>query len=197
MRTYIVASATANYDTQRNELIQISANIIFLDRILARYGPEAKEARNELRSTVAGVRDRLSSKNHSGRSTATWALRDGELFYDKIQQLSPKDSTQRALQVEASSIAVTVGQTRWLMFEQGATSVPVTLLVMVVSWLAIIFISFGLFAPRNATVLSSLAISALSVSGAILLILEMYRPLEGLIQISNAPLQAAFARLLQ
>jgi hypothetical protein len=199
----LVASAKGNYDTQSNELIQMCANVIFLDRILASYGPEAMEARKALRSDIDDVRHRIWARNHSRHpeaapvSSGRELFGGRELFYDKIQQLSPKDNTQRALQAEASAIAITVGKTRWLLFEQGATVVPMTLLVVVVFWLAIIFISFGLFAPRNLTVVISLAVGALSVSGAVLLILEMYKPLEGLIQISDAPLQAAFAYLLR
>jgi hypothetical protein len=51
------------------------------------------------------------------------------------------------------------------------------LLAMLVFWLAIIFNSFGLFAPRNATAIATLFVCALSVSGAIFLILELHRTL--------------------
>ncbi len=95
------------------------------------------------------------------------------------------------------SIAIGAAQTRWLMYEQSASSVPLPLLVVLVLWLTIIFISFGLFAARNATVIASLFVSALSVSCAILLILEMYKPFEGLIQISSAALRTALAHLGQ
>ena len=64
------------------------------------------------------------------------------------------------------------------------------MLVIPVFWLAAIFITFGLFAPRNATVIAALFVAALSVSGAIFLILEMYTPFGGLIEISSAPLRA-------
>jgi hypothetical protein len=40
-------------------------------------------------------------------------------------------------------------------------------------------------------VVFSLFVSAVSVSGAILLILEMYKPYSGLIKISSEPLRAA------
>jgi hypothetical protein len=66
---------------------------------------------------------------------------------------------------------------------------------VLVLWLTVIFISFGLFAPFNATVVLSLFVSALSVSGAIFLILEMYTPYTGLVQISSAPLQATLVQL--
>ena len=71
------------------------------------------------------------------------------------------------------------------------------LLVVLVLWLTVIFISFGLFAPFNGTVVASLFVSALSVSGAIFLILEMYTPYDGLIAVSSAPLRAALAQLGQ
>ena len=71
------------------------------------------------------------------------------------------------------------------------------LLVVLVLWLTVIFISFGLFAPSNATVVASLFVSALSVSGAIFLILEMYTPYSGVIAVSSAPLRAALAQLGQ
>ena len=76
-----------------------------------------------------------------------------------------------------------------LLFEQGGRSIPTPFLVLLVFWLTVIFLSFGLFAPPNATVIATLFLCALSVSGAIFLILELDRPFGGLIQISSAPLR--------
>jgi membrane-bound ClpP family serine protease len=95
------------------------------------------------------------------------------------------------------SIIVSLGQTRWLIAAQRTNSVSEPLLVVLVAWLTIIFISFGLFAPRTVTVIVSLLVSALSVSGAIFLILEMYSPYAGLIHVSSGPLRAALAHLGQ
>jgi len=67
--------------------------------------------------------------------------------------------------------------------------------IVLVFWLTALFIGFGLFAPRNGTVVASLLVSSLSVSGAIFLILEMYAPYAGLIQLSSAPLRAALSQL--
>jgi len=69
------------------------------------------------------------------------------------------------------------------------------LLIVLVFWLTTIFVGFGLFAPGSATVLTSLLVSALSVSAAILLILELYSPYSGLIQVSSAPLRDALTQL--
>ena len=189
----LVASAKGSYDAQSAELTQMSANIALLDRVLAAYGPETKEARAVLRAAVARVLDQMWPK--AGTSQAPPSAAGGEILYEKMQGLSPANDTQRSLQSQAISIAMDIGKTRWLMYEQGTGSVSLPLLVVLVLWLSVIFVSFGLFAPFNATAVSSLFVSALSVSGAIFLILEMYTPYTGMVQISEAPLRAALAHL--
>ena len=66
---------------------------------------------------------------------------------------------------------------------------PRPLLAVVVSWLVAIFVSFGLFAPRNATVVVTLIICALAASLAIFIISSMYSPFSGVLKIS--PVSAA------
>jgi hypothetical protein len=193
----LVASAKGSYDAQSAELTQLSANIALLDRVLANYGPETKEIRDLVRGAVVRILDQMWSKDATRASPSAPTSSGGEILYDKIQKLSPKNDAQRALQSQALNIAMDAGKTRWLMYAQEATSVSMPLLVVLVLWLTVIFISFGLFAPFNATVVASLFISALSVSGAIFLILEMYTPYAGLVEISSAPLRAALAHLGQ
>jgi len=94
-------------------------------------------------------------------------------------------------------MAIDLGKMRCLMFEQGGSSISMPLLAMLVFWLAIIFSSFGLFAPRNATVMITLFLCALSVAAAISSILEVYAAFQGLIQISRAPLRSGLAHLRQ
>jgi hypothetical protein len=193
----LVASAKGSYDAQSTEITDLAANVVLLDRMLAHYGPEAKEVRGLLRNTVSLITDQLWSPESARTGRVGSPSIGNEQFFDKLQQLSPRDDTQRALLAQAASMAFGIGKTRWLMYEQNVTGVSIPMLVVLVSWLAMIFASFGLFAPRNATVVASLFVSAISVSGAILLILEMYSPYAGIIQISQAPLRAALAHLGQ
>jgi hypothetical protein len=173
----------------------MSSKIVLLDRVLVHYGPEATEARDLLRSSVMRALDQMWSKDRTSSSQLEPQSAGGEALFERIQGLSPKDEAQSSLKAQALSIAMAIGQTRWLMYEQGAASISMPLLAVLVFWLTALFISFGLFAPRNGTVVASLLISALSVSGAIFLILEMYAPYAGLIQVSRAPLRAALAQL--
>jgi hypothetical protein len=89
-----------------------------------------------------------------------------------------------------------MGCTCVLLLEQLGSSNPIPFLVVLVFWLSI-FASFGLFAPRNATVVAAFSICALSVSGAIFLILELDQSFEGLLQVSSDPLRASLAQLGQ
>jgi hypothetical protein len=190
----LVASAKSSYDSLSNELTELSANVVYLDRVLAHYGPEAREARDQLRSAVARTVGRVWPKDRSGRSGLE-PVAANEAVFETIQQLSPKDNTQRILRERALKTEERLLRTRWLMYEQGANPIPLPMLVILVLWLTIIFVSFGLFAPRNGTVVVSLCVAALSVSCAILLILEMYQPFGGIIEISSAPLHTALAHL--
>ena len=192
----MVASAKGSYDTQKSELIHMSAGIVALDRMLAHYGPETKEARERLRVAVTRVLDQIWPEDRSQPSLAPRGA-GGEVLYDKLGELNPKDDKQRSLQAQALSAAIDLARTRWLMFEQSGSAISTPFLVVVVFWLTIIFVSFGIFAPPNTTVAATLFICALSVSAAIFLILEMDKPFEGLIQISSAPLRAALTHLGQ
>jgi|SRR5215475_12384843 len=190
----LVASAKGSYDAQSAELTQMSANIAVLDRMLALFGPETKEARTQLHGVTARLLDQLWSRDGASSSRPATSVA-GESLYATIQGLSPTNDTQRSLQSQALGMAIEIGKARWLMYEQATTSISLPMLVILVLWLTVIFLSFGLLAPSNATVIASLLVSALSVSGAIFLILEMYAPYDGLIQVSKAPLRAAIAQL--
>jgi hypothetical protein len=187
----LVASAKASFDTQRTELTHMAANVMLLDRVLAKYGPEAKEARDMLRVGVKRNIEQFwpTDGSHDQPSVANEAL------YDKLQDLTPKNEAQRQLQAQAVKIAMDLGQTRWLLFAQQSSAISLPFLVVVVFWLTIIFGSFGLFAPRNIVVFVTLIVCGLSVAGALFLILELDRPFTGLIQISSEPLRNALEQL--
>ena len=85
----------------------------------------------------------------------------------------------------------------WLVIMQGDGMTPMPSLVVLVLWLAIIFAGFGLVTAKYATVVVILLVWALSVSGAILMIEEMNRPLEGLMKISGVPLRNALTHIGQ
>ncbi|MFO0965099.1 MAG: hypothetical protein U0793_05880 [Gemmataceae bacterium] len=189
----MVGSAKSSFDAQKAGLTQMSAKIIVLDRALAHYGAETKEARELLRAGVTRILEQVWPEGGSAPQIAPSAA--GEVVYDKIQQLTPKSDAQRSVQNQALSIAVDIAQARWLLFQQAETAISTPFLVVLVFWLTVIFMSFGLFAPVNATAVITLLLCSLSVSGAVFLILELDRPFEGMLQIPSTVLRNALAQL--
>ena len=191
----LISSAKSSFDALSSEITATSSKIIILDRISANYGPDTQEARNLLRSVVANIIDQLDPKKLADPTHLAVPTRELDSISEKIGGLSPKDDRQRLLQAEALSTLKEIRQTRWLIYEQRSNSISMPMLIILVWWLSALFISFGLYAPANGTVVTSLLVSALSVSCAILLILELYAPYRGVIRISSAPLRAALAQL--
>lgn len=190
----LVSSAKTFYDTQRNEVTEMSAKIVLLDRVLAHYGTEAQDARDVLRAGVVSALDRIWPQDPS-RPPRLEPAGGLEALYDKIQDLSPKNDVQRSLQARALNMAIDLGQSRMLAMQQEASSVSLPLLIVVVFSISISFMSFSLNARPNLTVLVTFFLSALSVAGVIFVILEMYTPFQGIIQVSSAPVRNALAYL--
>lgn len=187
----LVTSAKANYDERSGQLHQIAADIVALDRALARYGEGAREARAVLRAVLADEFDRLSVDNRL-RGTEL-PVRDARLlgFHDRLQALAPQTDGQRAARDRAAQLSESIAAKRVLMTQDPGGSIPAPFLLVLGSWLAAMFASFGLFARANATVVAALLAGAASVSGAVFLILELDRPLDGLMRLSTEPLRHA------
>jgi hypothetical protein len=116
---------------------------------------------------------------------------------DDIEALAPRNDAQRSLKSEAIGLTMRLGEVRWLMYEQSGASLSIPLLVLLIFWFTITFVGFGLFSPPNATVIVALALCAMAVSGAVFVTLEMYRPFEGIVQLSSTPLREALAHMMR
>jgi len=195
----LTASAKNSFDVQNAETVRAAADIIRLDRALARYGSETKEIRDLLKGAAA-LRMRLTwpeDNSASGSLDSPELTRASESLEDKIRELSPKNELQRELKSQAGQLGAELLATRWLRLAQLNEPVPLLFLVVLTFWLSILFGTFGLFAPRNATVITALVLCAVAVSGSTFLILEMHRPFEGLMKISPAPMRYAISQLGQ
>ena len=189
----LISSAKTSFDTRAAEVTQVTANVIVLDRLLAHYGAETKEARDLLRRSVVLAIAQLWPEGGARPQLTPDA--ESEALHDKIRALSPHDEAQRALQAEALAITTSLAQTRWLLVAQGDRAVPMPFLVVLVLWLAVILMSFGLFVHRNTTVTLALFVCALAFSSAIFLVLELDQPFEGVIRISSTPMRQIIAHL--
>ncbi len=193
----LVSSAKSSFDTMSGGIVQSGAKIILLDRVLAQYGPEAKTLREQLQRGLAATIENVWPTERTGVAGLTVFERASgmELIQAKLRELVPKDDAQRQLLAQARQIAADLLETRWLLIEEAQNQLPVPFLVVLLFWLTMLFASFGLFSPRNATVVAVLFVCACSVSAAIFLVMEMSHPLTGIIRVSNAPLLKALEHL--
>jgi hypothetical protein len=189
----LISSANTSFDGIDTAITQSAAKIILLDRALANYGPETKDAREQLRSTVlAGIEMFWPNEKAEGSGLKSFERATGmEALQTKIRELTPTTDIQRQLRSEADKLSGDMLEARWLLIAQAQHAIPMTFLVVLLFWLTVLHIFFGLLAARNVTAITVLLISALSVSGAILLILEMNHPFNGMIKVSSAPLRKA------
>jgi hypothetical protein len=193
----LIASGHSSYDTQESEVRQLAAHLGLVDRMLANYGPETAEARALLRSIVAADMARIWSETGDGKANLpsfTDRMR-GEDVFRMIVSLSPGTDAQRFSQARALQTLTEMTNTRRLMSEQASGALAWPFFVVLVFWLIVLFLGFGLFTRFNATVFAAFFIGALSVGGAIFLILEMNTPYSGVMQISNAPMRRALDEL--
>jgi hypothetical protein len=193
----LVSSAKGSYDTERSEVIQMASKIAFLARIVDAYGPEAVDVRTQLRDTVQEGLGQMWPGHMRRPASFAPNTQAGNALYGTIQSLTPHNDTQVALKSQATSLAIDLAQTRSLLAAQSVPSISRAMLVILVSWLVVIFLGFSVLAPPNTTAILALTVSALAVSGAIFLILELDEPFGGVIGIPRQPMLNALSQLSQ
>ena len=191
----LVSSAKSSYDSERSEVIQMAAKVAFLDRVLAMYGPEAADARGRFEEGVRDTIKRMWPEEAGLPARLAPNTQTGSAMYAAMQNLSPRDEAQRKLKDQAVSLATDLGQLRFLLQAQSVPSISKPMLIILVSWLVIIFLGFSVLAPPNATTILALTVSAIAVSGAIFLILELDQPFGGFLRISSEPMMNALHQL--
>ena len=195
----LISYAKGDIDAQTKGVQKFAADLVLLDRVMRQYGPETGEARDLLRRyttlKIALTWPEENAGDEGPRLDDPAALEMLEGVQAKLRGLTPQNDAQRWLQSRALQISGELAEERWLLAAENASSVPRPFLATLVFWLTILFTAFGLFAPRHATVVAALLVCALSLSAAIVLILEMDRPFEGFVRLSAQPMGTALAQM--
>ena len=193
----LVASANGSFTARNEALDRIAADIVQLDRVLARYGgAEAQDARESLRDMVALTIERVWPEEGSGRVQVPGAVPASlEGTHRKLYDLSPANDMQKALQSRALNLFDDLLQTRALALEKASRSVPMPFLVVMVFWLSMLLFGINLFVAPNRIVIASMFVGTLCLSAAIFLILQLDNPFEGLMRLSSEPLRRALGML--
>ena len=190
----LTGSSISSLAEKESELRSAGVQFIMLDRTLAEYGPETAPIRALAKDLLAQRINQIWPEE--GGAVSLTALGSGagiNLVQRELFDLSPRTERQQWLRSNALESTNTIA--RWTTIGQIESRFPWTFFVVVVAWLAVIFASFGLFAPRNASVIAALLVAAIALAGPIFMMLEMDQPYGGLVKIPSSSLRVALDQM--
>jgi hypothetical protein len=193
----LVATAKGKFDTTNQTTEAFAGKLMLINRQLVKFGPEANDTRELLRkytiARIAATWPGEAGAKPGPDKPPPWKLL--ESLQQSLSGLTPKTEAQRSDAAAASEAAADLEKTTWLETAQAASHVQQPFVVILIAWLFVLFVSFGLFAPRNVLVVVALFVGALAIAGAVLLIVDMDSPYEGMLVVSPEPMQQALAQM--
>lgn len=128
----LIGSAKTYYDTQSNELTQMSANVARLGEVLEHYGPEANGVHEILRLAVG----RVLAGNWPNEQVENWKLSPNaghiQEVYEQLRALEPKDEEHPMMPSEAVDLPRNLAQLRGLFIARSRTTILVPLLFVMI-----------------------------------------------------------------
>lgn len=188
---FLISNANTAFNARNATVSLLSSNISQLDTLLRRYGPETESIRENLQQFAAMKFEDLFADDPAGKhkvdNPVTAKVFDN--VEDRIVALKPADDRQKWLSGEALRLAAGVRAARSQLVQQNVNSLPLPFVGVVVLWLIVVFGSFGVFAPRNATTVVALFFSVLAVSMAFKLVLDLDNPFDRGIRLTPPPIR--------
>lgn len=205
----LTSSAKTQFDAHRQNLQAYGITLIELDQRLREYGPDANAARTLLRAyTAASIADTWPDERHPEGSYPKPAHAPGEsglesaslgamlLGVDEyIARLVGATALQRQLSPVLEARMSAVLQQRWLLVSSTQSTLPWPFLSVMVLWLMLVFATFGLSTSGNALVYVVIVLTAVSMSAAVYLIIDLDTPSTGLVNWSSTPLREALMHM--
>ena len=194
----LIATAKSSYDGTDVAVRTYCADLILLDETLRDYGDAAVKPRHLLHAYTA----MLLHDVWEGHGTTPFLVENRvasdlmEHVRESIRALQPVDAGQHWLQDQALSTHTGLLRQRWLLIERAGPSVRPVVIAILAAWIAAIFVSFGLNAPRNGTVVAAFLVCAGAIGTAIFLVLQLDDPFGGILKISGTPVRIALAHML-
>ncbi len=193
----LIATAKTSFDTTDGEIRSYGADLILLAETFRDYGTSAAAPGAILRQYT----QRLLQDDWPANGERAFVAEDvkaGALMEhvrEAIRALVPVDAGQGWLRDQALKISTSLLRQRWLLIEQAEPSVRAVILAVLVTWITLIFVSFGLNAPRNGTVVVAFLVCSIAIGGSIFLILQLDSPFDGIMRVSSRPITNALAHM--
>jgi ABC-type amino acid transport system permease subunit len=193
----MITAANSSFSKASDEVRELAVQVIRIDRNLRRYGSEGDHARELLRSWAMEKNKQLFPGKGQRRPSSRSTIVRLEIVQDALLQLNPKDERQKYLRTLCVTLSSNLIQARWSLEEHTGHSIPVPFLVLLIFWLAIVFASFAMFAPRNLTAIVALLLCCVAVAGGIALIEDLDNPRSGFIRLPSDSMHNALVEITQ
>lgn len=181
----LLSSTKSSFDQKRGSVLAVASQVEFLDRVLRAYGPETDSVRAQMGANMKVFKDQLWQ---SGPAMAGGG-RPGNTVYLEMSRFRPDNPVQQDLKDRALAEAALIGQQISLLHAHATSSVSWPMLLVVAWWLFVMILAFSVLTPDNISTTLALSACALSIAGALFLILELDEPFSGLVRISSEPLE--------
>jgi hypothetical protein len=207
----LLINATKGFiDATQDHWAMFAGQLIRLDQSLRNYGEEAEQMRRQLQSfTVAAIvnfwrADAVPTSvtypdvRRLSRDEARQVLSD---LLNRIELgiigLEPPDPLHERLAADCFVQYKEFARARWSLLLAPQNSLPAPFLRMLVGWIMIIFVCFGLRAPANPLVIIVITLSATTLSSMMFAIIDIVDPYKGLYNISSKNMHYALDAMLR
>ena len=191
----MITAANTNLSKASDEVRELSLQVIRIDRNLRRYGPEAEDARARLCAWATKKLRQVCPEKGKSPQPAEISIERLERVQDALLALTPKDEQQKYLRTLCVNLSSNLIQARWSLEQRIGHNIPSPFLILLIFWLAIVFASFGLFAPANPTAIVALLLCSIAVAGGIALIQDLDNPRDGFIRLPSDSIRKALVEI--
>ncbi|TDG02307.1 hypothetical protein E1N52_40370 [Paraburkholderia guartelaensis] len=207
----MTASAKSTFDNASDDFRALASDLVQFDITARQYGPDADPVRQRTRVYLAAA------------IASTWRHEPLPPGNDYPRNLAPKDVTENLDDVQLDQMLNSAGiewrrlvahdryhqdllddgrdqfarivQAHWKLIQEVHSSISLPFFMTLAFWLFVIFLSFGLMAPRNPLVLITIMLGAVSIASVAYVIVDLDTLFRGMIVVSSHPLRDALTAL--
>jgi hypothetical protein len=191
----MTASAKSSFDTESNDLRTFAATDE-ARRLLRLYTAAAIASTWPNEPAPTGDYPRDIGTQDSTQKLENVRLGDMLTAVGRqLRQLRAHDPLQQRALNDALTQYRRAVDARWKIIEEAHSSISLPFFMTLTFWLCVIFLSFGLIAPRNALAMVMISLGAVSIASAIYVIADLDTPFTGPIVIASSPMRDALEHL--
>jgi hypothetical protein len=206
----LLINATKTFiDTTQDNWAIFAGQLIRLNQLLCHYGSESDQLRLQLLSfTAAGIVNSWRgdtvpsgvSYPHVQRMPRDEAKRVLSELLNRIElgiiRMRPSSPLHERLAIDCFDQYKEFAKARWSLILAPQKTLPAPFLRMLVAWLMMIFVCFGLRAPTNPLIMTMIALSAATLSSMLFAIMDIVDPYSGLYNISSKNMHQALNAMI-